>query len=94
MVRFKFRDSGEIWEMEEDVYQLRSGHYYKMALREMKWFRYHFHDECSDLVSICDVFRDHRLISTIFVGDHCITMVNHCEGHRSHCIWKRSAKDE
>lgn len=40
MYVIKFRPCGEIWEISDENMQARSGHYFRLALHDLKWF-YH-----------------------------------------------------
>lgn len=70
--RFQFIDSGEIWELDDNQYLLRSGYWMKRMLHEMKWFRWFYNDEC-DRVSMLECYHDERYYGCIGVGDYTVT---------------------
>lgn len=72
MYRFKFKDSGEIWELDDDQFLMRSGYWMKRMLQEMKWFRWFYNDVCSN-VSIMECYHDDRYYASIGVGDSTVT---------------------
>ena len=95
MVRFRFRDSGEIWEWDgvfSDV-PYRMGYWFKRAVQEMKWYRRFFNDCCS-LMSICEIYCNDDYCGSIYVSDVLICYHWFIGNNLHQCAVKRSLSIE
>lgn len=52
MYRFKFIDSGEVWEMDDEQYKSRQSHWYRSMLKNMKWYRHYFRENCQTVSQV------------------------------------------
>ena len=79
MYRFVFRDSGEIWEIEDFQYSGKAGYWMKAFLRELKWYRHTFPENC-DRTSCIACFHNDNYFGMISLGDKCVSWLDRRPG--------------
>lgn len=97
MYVFRFRDSGELWEIDDVDFKNRAGWWMRCIVHELKWFRWFWMDECKN-VSFVECYHDDRYYGSIGVGDLTVTWSHSPrlkDGHKfSYCTKKRSREHD
>ena len=57
-IRFKFVDSGEIWELDLDGFHERAGYWFREARKHMMWFYSWWPENCTAKVLQCTIYID------------------------------------
>ena len=74
MYRFIFKCTGEIWEIDDADFAGRSGYWYRSILREVKWYRHYFRENC-DVISYVLCYHNGIYYGMLSVGD-CLVQWN------------------
>ena len=92
MYVFKFRDSGEIWELDDDQFRVKSGYWFRAILKEMKWFRNYYRECCHD-ISVSLFFHDGDLIGAVTVSDSEVSFNDFSNRQDKECVIERSVRN-
>ena len=55
IIEFRFRDSGEIWEVDLDNFHRRAGFYIRSARHHLRWFHKYFPELCRRSSLSCEL---------------------------------------